>query len=240
MKQTFAVLFIAVFLSAGFSGCDANSKTKSGSSSFGEDTFDKDASYALGMNLGASLKDGNIYPDLDEFILGMKDALTGEETRFDMNTAGVIFQQALSAQMEKRNADNMEAENKFLAENSTKPGINITDSGLQYEVITEGSGPKPTATDLVRVHYEGALTNGTVFDSSYARGEPVEFHLDGVIPGWTEGLQLMSVGSKYRLIIPSNIGYGSQGMQNIPPYSTLVFEVELLEILDDDHDHAHH
>ena len=232
MKQTFSLLLIAVFLCAGFSGCNANGKTKAGSSSSQGETFDKDASYALGMNLGASLKEGDIYPDLDEFIQGMKDALSDDKTRFDMDTAGVIFQQALSEQMEKRNAENMEAENVFLAENSKKPGITVTDSGLQYEVISEGSGPKPTANDRVKVHYEGALTNGSVFDSSYARGEPIEFPLGGVIPGWTEGLQLMNVGSKYRLFIPSGLGYGPQGAgQQIPPYSTLVFEVELLDIV---------
>ena len=232
MKQTFSLLVIAVFLCAGSLGCNANGKSKTGSSDFGEKTFDKDASYALGMNLGASLKDGDIYPDLDEFILGMRDALSETETRFDMDTAGVIFQQALNAQMERRNAENMGAENEYLAENSKKPGIMVTDSGLQYEVISEGSGPKPTAADVVRVHYEGALTNGNVFDSSYARGEPIEFHLSGVIPGWTEGLQLMNVGSKYRLIIPSDLGYGPQGAgPQIPPYSTLVFEVELLDIV---------
>jgi FKBP-type peptidyl-prolyl cis-trans isomerase len=127
---------------------------------------------------------------------------------------------------------NKQAENDFLAENSKKPGINVTGSGLQYEVIREGNGPKPAATDTVRVHYEGTLTDGTVFDSSYSRGEPIEFPLDGVIPGWTEGLQLMGEGAKYRLVIPSDLGYGPQGAGGqIPPYATLIFEVELLNIV---------
>jgi len=120
---------------------------------------------------------------------------------------------------------------EFLAENSKKPGIVITPSGLQYEVITEASGPKPDATDTVRVHYRGTLTDGTVFDSSYDRGNPIEFPLNGVIPGWTEGVQLMSVGSKYKFYIPQELGYGPGGAGPIPPYSVLIFEVELLDIL---------
>jgi len=227
MKHTLFAISIVVFLCA-FSSCG---KTKAGSSS-PEDTISKDASYALGMNVGTSLKTDYLYPDLDEFVKGIKDVLYDSETRFPIDEAYQIFNEAFSAAQDKRNTTNREAETDFLAENREKPGILVTDSGLQYEVVTEGDGPKPTSSDKVRVHYEGALTDGTVFDSSYSRGEPLEFALNAVIPGWTEGLQLMNVGSTYRLFIPSNLGYGSQGAGNqIPPYSTLVFEVELLDIV---------
>jgi FKBP-type peptidyl-prolyl cis-trans isomerase FklB len=119
---------------------------------------------------------------------------------------------------------------KFLAENALRDGVKVTESGLQYEVLKQGNGRKPTATDRVKVHYHGTLTNGTVFDSSVERGEPTSFGLNQVIAGWTEGLQLMPVGSKYRFYIPQELGYGERAAGQIPPYSTLIFEVELLDI----------
>jgi len=211
-----------------FSGCKAGSKSSASS----EETFSKEASYALGMNVGTSLKADNLYPNMEEFTQGIKDVLNNSTLRYSNEEAYQVFSEAYRSLAEKRDEKNRQAESDFLAENSKKPGVTVTSSGLQYEVISEGYGPKPTANDTVRVHYEGALTDGTVFDSSYDRGEPIEFPLNGVIPGWTEGLQLMSVGSKYRLIIPSNLGYGPQGAgQEIPPYSTLVFQVELLDIV---------
>jgi FKBP-type peptidyl-prolyl cis-trans isomerase len=227
MKYTFLVMVSAACICA-FAGCNAGGKT--GSSP--EKTIGKDASYALGMNVGTSLKSDEIYPDIDEFTQGIKDILNGSKTRYTLDEAYQIFNEAFNAAAEKRDLANRQAEIDFLAENSKKPGVNVTGSGLQYEVITEGNGPKPTAADSVRVHYEGALTDGTVFDSSYSRGEPAEFPLAAVIPGWTEGLQLMNTGSTYRLFIPSDLGYGPQGAGGqIPPYSTLVFEVELLGIV---------
>jgi len=226
MKHTFWVIVPAVLLCI-FSGCKAKSKT-----SFPEETFSKEASYALGMNVGASLKNDNLYPDMEEFVQGIKDVLNNAKLRYSDEQAYQVFSEAYMSLAEKRDEKSRQAENDFLTENSKRPGITVTGSGLQYEVISEGYGPKPTAADKVKVHYEGTLTDGTVFDSSYERGEPIEFPLGGVIPGWTEGLQLMSVGSKYRLIIPSNLAYGSQGAgQEIPPYSTLVFQVELLDIV---------
>jgi FKBP-type peptidyl-prolyl cis-trans isomerase len=133
--------------------------------------------------------------------------------------------------MHKQDEELEKIGNEFLAENSKRPGINITPSGLQYEVIREGTGAKPNAEDEVRVHYEGKLIDGTVFDSSYENGEPIEFPLYRVIPGWSEGVQLMSIGSKYILYIPYGLGYGESGAGPIPPYSTLIFEVELLDII---------
>jgi len=228
MKHTFWVILPAVFLCV-FSGCKAGGKTETSST---EETFSKEASYALGMNVGTSLKADNLYPNMEEFTQGIKDVLYDSTPRYTIEEAYQIFGEAFRSLAEKRDEKSKQAENEFLAENSKKPGVTVTSSGLQYEVISEGKGRKPTASDTVRVHYEGALTNGTVFDSSYSRGEPIEFPLNGVIPGWTEGLQLMNVGSKYRLIIPSDLGYGSQGAgQQIPPFSTLIFEVELLDIV---------
>ncbi|HEY8405229.1 MAG TPA: FKBP-type peptidyl-prolyl cis-trans isomerase, partial [Flavobacteriales bacterium] len=119
---------------------------------------------------------------------------------------------------------------RFLEENKMKDGVQTTPSGLQYKVIHEGNGPKPAATDIVEVHYHGTLIDGTVFDSSVERGEPIRFPLNQVIPGWTEGLQLMSKGSKYILYVPENLAYGPRSMGSIKPYSTLIFEVELLDI----------
>ena len=228
--KTFLVIVIAVF-SLVFSGCGAQGKTETGPSS-AEETFSKDASYALGMNVGTNMKADNIYPNIDEFTQGIKDVLYDSEPRFTLEEAYSLFNEAFMALAEKRDAASKQAETDFLAENSKKTGITVTGSGLQYEVINEGTGPKPTATDKVRVHYEGSLVDGTVFDSSYSRGEPLEFSLGGVIPGWTEGLQLMGTGSTYRLYIPSDLGYGPQGAGGqIPPYSTLIFEVELLDII---------
>jgi FKBP-type peptidyl-prolyl cis-trans isomerase len=222
------IFVLAFFIMAQvFFGCN---KIGSGSPLKGEN-FDKDASYALGMNIGSSLAMDGIIPNLDEFLKGVRDSISGGTMRFDESEAIMKIQTAYQSMMEKRDAEATEEETAFLAENSKKPGVVITPSGLQYEVITETSGPKPTASDMVRVHYEGRLINGTVFDSSYDRGSPAEFPLGGVIQGWIEGLQLMSVGSKYRFFIPSELGYGSRGAGSIPPYSTLIFEVELLDIL---------
>jgi len=230
MKHIFLVMVAATFFCF-FSGCNASDKNGTGSSS-SEETFDKDASYALGMNIGTSLKGDKLYPNMEEFIKGIKDVLDDSQTRFTIDEAYQVLSEAFGALSEGRENESRQAEVDFLAENSKKQGIVVTGSGLQYEVITQGNGPKPTASDTVRVHYEGTLTDGTVFDSSYSRGEPIEFSLSDVIPGWTEGLQLMNTGSAYRLFIPSDLGYGSYGAGGqIPPYATLVFEVELIDIV---------
>jgi len=224
-----AVLTAAVIFSCKGSGSGSSPK---------KENFDKDASYAIGMSIGSSLVQDGIVPNYNEFLKGIKDMVSGKETRFTEGEAMEKIQAAYFAMMEEREAEELEkgAETlqkgiDFLAENNKKPGIITTDSGLQYEVITGTSSAKPKASDTVRVHYEGRLLDGTVFDSSYENGEPIEFPLNAVISGWTEGLQLMSVGSKYRLFIPSELGYGSRGGGPIPPNSVLIFEVELLEIL---------
>jgi len=231
MKYKYWLVLAILIAAAAFSGC----KGSDSGSSAQEENFDKDASYALGMSIGGSLKNSlstdGIVPNIDEFIKGLKDSLTGKETRFDEYEAMDIINSAFEALSEGKNAEAVQKENAFLAENSRKSGVTITPSGLQYEIVTETNGRKPSSTDTVRVHYEGRLADGTVFDSSIERGTPAEFPLNGVISGWTEGLQLMGVGSKYIFYVPSELGYGPGGWGPIPPYATLIFNVELLDIL---------
>ena len=195
------------------------------------DTPESKLSYGLGMMIGERVLKQYGELDYELLVQGMKAQQAGEETLLTMDEA----QAALQAQQEEvaaaAAAVAKEKGDGFLTENKAREGVMVTDSGLQYEVLTEGTGPKPTADDTVSVHYVGTLMDGTEFDSSIARGEPASFPLKGVIPGWTEGLQLMTVGSKYRFVIPSDLAYGERGAgQAIGPGETLVFEVELLEI----------
>jgi len=188
-------------------------------------------SYGLGMMIGERVLKQYGELDYDLLIEAMKAQHAGEETLLSMDEAQMALQQQQEAAAAEASAEAAEVGKAFLAENAARDGVETTDSGLQYEVVSEGDGPKPSLDDTVSVHYVGTLTDGTEFDSSVARGEPAEFPLKGVIPGWTEGLQLMNVGSKYRFVIPSDLAYGDQGAgQLIGPGQTLVFEVELLEI----------
>ena len=159
---------------------------------------------------------------------GFINGLYNYTEQLDMQTAGQYVEAVITR---LRFGETKEAGEKFLQENALRDEVKVTESGLQYEVLVPGKGPKPTAESTVKVHYEGTLIDGTIFDSSYQRGEPIEFPLNGVIKGWTEGLQLMPVGAKYKLYIPYELGYGERGAgQSIPPYATLIFTVELLEI----------
>jgi FKBP-type peptidyl-prolyl cis-trans isomerase len=194
---------------------------------------DADSSYAFGVALGSDFKQAGLSFDYEALLQGLRDSMEGRETRISLEDAIPLIQAALQEGMLKLAEENRQRGLDFLAENAQKPGVLSTPSGLQYEVISEGTGPKPQPSDTVSVHYEGALLNGEIFDSSYAREEPAEFALDGVIPGWTEGIQLMNVGGSYRFFIPSGLAYGEQGYGNIiPANSTLIFKVELLKIVE--------
>ena len=195
-------------------------------------------SYAMGMDIGTNLKNMGVTLDQPALFDALKVALNAGTPRLSVEEAGnakqAVFQKKQQEMQVKRLAEgatNKTAGETFLAENGKKDGVKTTESGLQYQVISEGKGPKATATDTVKVHYVGKLLDGTEFDSSVARGAPATFPLNAVIPGWTEGLQLMNAGSKYKLFIPSNLAYGERGAGNkIGPNAVLTFEVELLEI----------
>jgi FKBP-type peptidyl-prolyl cis-trans isomerase len=193
-------------------------------------------SYALGMSVGEDfLKNLKGIPggksNIELVVKGFSSAMKGDSTLLTKEFANEYFRKyitkAQNADIEAKKADG----EKFLADNMKAEGVNVTPSGLQYKVLVPAEGKKPTAQDTVKVHYTGTLVDGTKFDSSVDRGEPIEFPLNQVIKGWTEGVQLMSVGSKYNFFIPYNLGYGEQGAGSvIPPYATLIFEVELLGI----------
>jgi FKBP-type peptidyl-prolyl cis-trans isomerase len=192
---------------------------------------DSDISYALGLVLGSDLKQFGLQFDYTALAQGIQATVEGKETRMSLEEAVGLVQTAYMAAMNRQAEEAREKSERFLTENGKKAGIVITASGLQYEVVVQGQGNKPAATDEVTVNYEGKFIDGTVFDSSYTRGEPAEFPLDQVIPGWSEGIQLMTVGSTYRLYIPSSLAYGERGAGNmIPPNSVLIFQVELLSI----------
>ncbi len=195
-------------------------------------------SYAVGMQIAKSLMDQSLDLNVDMLTAGLRDMMAGKAlmTMDDVNTAMMALQ---AKQMEKMQAEaavkgkeNKTKGEAFLAENKKKPGVLQTESGLQYKVIKQGTGRKPTKDNTVKVHYTGTLIDGTEFDSSVRRGEPIEFPLANVIKGWTEGVQLMPIGSKYMFYIPADLAYGANGAgQSIGPNETLIFEVELIDIV---------
>jgi len=192
---------------------------------------DAKTGYAFGVLIGTNLKTTGVKIDYEAFVKGMKDVLEKNAPTVTTEVANQTVQTALTDAHTKLAAANLTKEADFLASNGKKAGVKTTASGLEYEVVTEGSGAKPKATDTVKVDYVGTLVDGTVFDSSIERKQPATFPLNGVIPGWTEGIQLMSVGSKYKLYIPSKLAYGENGAgSKIGPNATLVFEVTLLSI----------
>ncbi|MDD4489360.1 MAG: FKBP-type peptidyl-prolyl cis-trans isomerase [Paludibacter sp.] len=193
-------------------------------------------SYALAVNIASDmLKNLKTLPNgaynSELFLNAFNAVMKGDSVLFSKETSQSILQQYFTAAQEKLATEKKAEGTKFLSENAKNPAVQTTASGLQYIVLTETDGSKPAATDKVKVHYEGTLIDGTKFDSSYDRGEPIDLQLNQVIPGWTEGIQLMSVGSKYKFFIPYELGYGEQGAGGvIPPFATLIFTVELLEI----------
>ena len=228
-------ILVLVFCTALLFGCKKEDKPAS-------DALDKDTSYAFGMYIASfiagqmGLQDARF--DYSAFMEGFKAYLEATETRLSTEQAMEKINAAFS-QLQAKNDEKMQVEGEknqmegktYLEENGKRSGVVTTSSGLQYEVITQGTGAKPAATDMVRVNYEGTLIDGTVFDSSYQSGNPIEFNLNMVIPGWTEGVQLMNEGSTYRFVIPSDLAYGPGGAGPIPPNSTLIFKVELLAIV---------
>jgi FKBP-type peptidyl-prolyl cis-trans isomerase FkpA len=201
------------------------------------DTEEKKLGYIIGMDIGKSLRDQGTVVDIDSLIDAITATYKGEELALTTEEAAQIRKEYVEKRQAEQQAQasvagetNLVAGQKFLTENATKEGVQTTASGLQYKVETMGTGPKPVAADTVKVHYRGTLLDGTEFDSSYARNEPISFGLNRVIAGWTEGVQLMPVGSKFMFYIGPELAYGEGGGGPIPPNSTLIFEVELLDI----------
>lgn len=192
-------------------------------------------SYGIGRQLGDQIRD-NPPPgvNLEAVLAGLADAFNGKPSPVDaaaMSASFQVIRERMQAEAKAR-AEAAAAEGvAFLAENAKREGVTVLASGLQYEVLSSGEGRKPSREDTVRTHYHGTLIDGTVFDSSYQRGQPAEFPVGGVIAGWTEALQLMNSGSKWRLFVPSELAYGGQAVGSIPPHSVLVFDVELLDVL---------
>ena len=200
-------------------------------------TDEQKLGYIIGMDIGKSLRQQGTTVDLDALIDAISATYKGEDLAMTAEEAAAIRQEYVQKRQEAQQAEsaavgvnNLAEGQKFLADNKGKEGVQTTDSGLQYKVLTMGDGAKPAATDTVKVHYRGTLLDGTEFDSSYARNEPISFALNRVIAGWTEGVQLMPIGSKFEFYIAPELAYGEGGGGPIPPNSTLVFEVELLDI----------
>lgn len=190
-------------------------------------------SYALGLGIGQQLKSMNIEGfSIEEFSRSISDVMAGRPTDMSAREAQVMLNDYFTKQQAEQAGKAKDEGKAYLAENAKKAGVVTTKSGLQYEVLQEGTGRSPKATDTVRCHYEGRLLDGSIFDSSYQRGEPADFGLNQVIAGWTEGVQLMKEGSKFRFTIPYMLAYGESGAgSSIPPYATLVFDVELIKVL---------
>jgi len=227
MKQSY---FAAAFVLLGmtFSATAATVDIKQGSAI-------QKASYGIGLNMGKSLAQSGLNDlDLTALRQGIEDALQNKPSSLsdeELEQAFTALQQQAEARLAKLNDESIKAGKKFLADNAKRKGVVTTASGLQYEVLKKAEGAKPKASDVVSVHYEGKLIDGKVFDSSIARGQPIDLPLAGVIKGWSEGLQLMHVGEKYRLFIPGELAYGEQSPSaDIPPGAVLIFDVELLAI----------
>lgn len=198
----------------------------------------KNKDYATGVNIVTSMRLQDTELNINGLLAGMRDTITGKKEKLTQEEAYKKVDAVMSVFVEAMQASaakNEEKEIEFLDENKTKAGVITTPSGLQYEIIKEAAGPKPTSDNMVAIHYEGTLLDGTVFDSSYNLDEPMEFHVRGIgdyVPGWAEGLLLMSPGSKYKFYIPSELAYGAAGYGPIPPFATLIIETELFEIQD--------
>ena len=229
MKYSSFIL-IATCTVFSFTSCDGQKK---GKGSEGKITTTVDSvSYGIGATIGKNLKkDGLDSIDVDLLARGIREVFEGKELAFTPEAAQAVIQAYVAGIQAKKGEESVAAGKKFLEENGKKPGVVTLPSGLQYTIVKEGTGPKPGPEDKVTTHYHGTTISGKVFDSSVDRGQPVSFAVNGVIPGWTEALQLMSVGSKWKLFIPSNLAYGERGAGgDIGPNETLIFDVELISI----------
>ena len=190
-------------------------------------------SYGLGMGIGQNLLSMGVQDmNVEDFVKGLKDVITGAKPEMSHSEAQAVVNDHFRKLAEEAYTQNKASGEAFLAENAKKEGVTVLPSGLQYEVITAGNGKKPSATDRVKCHYEGTLIDGTIFDSSIKRGEPAVFGVNQVIKGWVEALQLMQEGAKWRLYIPYDMAYGEHGAGEMsPPYSALIFDVELIKVL---------
>lgn len=235
MKKT--ALFFILFATTATVWAQSGTKTKpaakaTGGSQANLKTLNDSASYAIGVSVASFYKQQGI-TNLNSALVtkAINDVLGGKKALLDEEACNAVVTKLMNITQESKSKSTIDAGEAFLAQNKTKPGVKTTASGLQYEVITEGTGAKPLATDSVTVNYKGTLIDGTEFDNSYTRGEPITFPLNRVIPGWTEGVQLMSVGSKYKFYIPYTLGYGIHGAGGtIPGGAVLIFEVDLLDV----------
>lgn len=254
MKKLLQVSLLASAVLVGLSGCNDDKASAPASevekaAPVAETTaseltsFEDKSAYAIGLSMGRYIgstleKQQELGVELNNDIIlsGVQDGFSdkGQMSDEEIQTALTAYDEHINelieTQAKEQAAATLEDGKKFLEENAKRDGVTVTDSGLQYEVLTEGKGAKPNAEDVVTVHYTGTLVDGTTFDSSVERGEPASFPLNQVIPGWTEGVQLMPVGAKYKLVIPAELGYGEAGAGTIPGNSVLIFEVELLDI----------
>jgi FKBP-type peptidyl-prolyl cis-trans isomerase FklB len=191
-------------------------------------------SYVIGRDMAENLRKQGIEIEADAFVQGMKDVMAGKASALsqaEVQQAMMALQQSMSQKQQGKGADNKKAGEDFLAQNKTREGVKTLPSGLQYQVLQQGKGKSPAKTDKVTTHYHGTLIDGTVFDSSYERGQPATFPVNGVIAGWTEALQLMQEGAKWRLFIPSDLAYGARGAgDDIGPNAALIFDVELISV----------
>lgn len=224
---------------AGSAGQTASSGSTAGEKVVALNTEMDKVSYVIGTQIAQNLKQQGIEISIEPLIMGFKDAITGKEMAIsneEMQQVMSAFQQRMMAKQMAEQAEeaskNLAEAQKFLEANKSKEGVKTLPSGLQYKVIKEGTGKSPTTENKVKTHYRGTLINGSEFDSSYKRNEPVEFPVTGVIKGWVEALQLMKVGAKWELYIPPDLAYGERGRPGIPPNSLLIFEIELLDIVE--------
>lgn len=230
MKNIFVLLIMATLVFATTWSCKSQKEVENKKVDL--TTQVDSASYAIGVQIGENFaKQGlDTVMNVDLILEGIKDQIA-KNSKIDISETDQIVQAFFTDMQKSQSSGKVKEGEDFLAENGKREGVTTTASGLQYEVLVQGDGPKPTITNTVKTHYHGTLLNGTVFDSSVDRGEPISFPLNGVIKGWTEALQLMPVGSKYKLYIPYDLAYGERGAgQLIGPFETLIFEVELLEI----------